>query len=136
MCTRLRGEPSIPRPQNPTPLLTVDFHRFTRTACAQKIGFANVELLQKTDWAQVKIDPRKSSPRLPKWIWEHDSERFAYENYQKVVEDLQNGVKLEDDERIPPNYPRGYKFEPWSIDDIMEDLKEGREVDLGAGDWF
>ena len=111
-------------------------HRFTRTACAQKIGFANAELLQKTDWAQVKIDPRKSSPRLPRWIWEHDAERYAHDNYQKCVEDIQNGVRMEDDERIPPNYPKGYKFEPWSIDEIMGDLKEGKEVDLGAGEWL
>ena len=111
-------------------------HRFNRTACAQKIGFANAELLQKTDWAQVKIDPRKSSPRLPKWIWEHDAERHAHDNYQNCVENLRNGIRMEDDERIPPNYPKGYKFEPWSIDEIMRDLKEGKEADLGAGEWL
>jgi hypothetical protein len=73
---------------------------------------------------------------LPKWIWEHDAERYAHENYAKCVENLQNGVRFEDDERIPPNYPKGYKFEPWSIDDIMNDLKEGKEVDLGPGQWM
>ena len=45
-------------------------------------------------------------------------------------------MRLEDDERIPPNYPKGYKFEPWSIDEIMGDLKEGREVDWGVGSGF
>ena len=52
------------------------------------------------------------------------------------IEAVQNGVRLEDDERIPPNYPKGYKFVPWSIDDIMQDLTEGREIDLGVGEWF
>lgn len=111
-------------------------HRFTRTACAQMIGFANAELLEKSDWAQVKIDPRKSSPRLPKWAWEHDAERHAHDNYQNCLEDIKNGVRMEGDECILPNYPKGYKFEPWSIDEIMGDLKEGKEVDLGAGEWL
>lgn len=84
----------------------------------------------------MKIDPRKSSPRLPKWIWEHDAERYTHENYQRCVEAMQEGVSLEDDDRIPANYPKGYKFEPWSIDDIMQDLNEGKEVDLGAGEWM
>lgn len=109
--------------------------RFTRTACAQKIGFANAELLQKTDWAEVRSDPRKSSPRLPKWIWEHDAEIHAHENYSMCAESIHKGTRLEDSS-IPPNYPRGYKFEPWSIDEIMLDLREGKEVDLGIGDWF
>jgi hypothetical protein len=43
---------------------------------------------------------------------------------------------MEGDECILPNYPKGYKFEPWSIDEIMGDLKEGKEVDLGAGEWL
>ncbi|GAB7330148.1 hypothetical protein MBLNU13_g01824t1 [Cladosporium sp. NU13] len=130
-CLQIGGKKNIEEAVNVHKTL-----RFTRTACAQKIGFANAELLQKTDWAQVKIDPRKSSPRLPKWIWEHDAERHAHDNYQNCAEDLQNGIRLEDDERIPPNFPKGYKFEPWSIDEIMEDLKEGKEVDLGAGEWL
>ena len=124
-----------PRYSLNTALLTPS-NRFTRTACAQKLGFANAELLQKTDWAQVKIDPRKSSPRLPKWIWAHDAESYAHENYGKCAETIGKGMRLEDDERIPPNYPRGYRFEPWSIDDIMADLRAGREVDLGPGEWF
>lgn len=51
------------------------------------------------------------------------------------AESIHKGTRLEDSS-IPPNYPRGYKFEPWSIDEIMLDLREGKEVDLGIGDWF
>ena len=108
---------------------------FVRNACAQKLGFANAELLQKTDWEKVKIDPRKSSPKLPKWIWSHNAEAYAHENYHQVLKSAQNGVRLEDDSSIPPNYPPGYKYEPWSIDEIMDDLHAGKEVYLGAGDW-
>ncbi|KAK0890837.1 hypothetical protein LTR91_025580 [Friedmanniomyces endolithicus] len=109
--------------------------RFVRNACAQKLGFANAELLQKTDWEKVKIDPRRSSPRLPKWIWKHDCEAYAHANYHKVVESMKRGVRLEDDASIPPNYPPGYKYEAWNIEKIMVDVRAGKEVDLGPGDW-
>lgn len=81
------------------------------------------------------MDPRKSSPRLPKWIWEHDAEIHAHDNYNKCAASIQKGVRLEESS-VPPNYPRGYKFEPWSIEEIMQDLRDGKEVDLGSGDWF
>ncbi|KAK3068171.1 hypothetical protein LTR53_014467 [Teratosphaeriaceae sp. CCFEE 6253] len=110
--------------------------RFVRNACAQKLGFSNAELLQQTDWEKVKIDPRKSSPKLPKWIWQHDAEGYAHENYGKVVESMKKGIPLEEDTSIPPNYPPGYKYEPWNIDQIMADVKAGKEVDLGPGEWL
>ncbi|GAB1740528.1 hypothetical protein NU219Hw_g5627t1 [Hortaea werneckii] len=109
--------------------------RFVRTSCAQKMGFANAELLQNTDWNKVKIDPRKSSPKLPKWVWNHDPEYYAHSNYRACVDGMKNGIRIEHDERVPPSWPPGYVYEPWTIDDIMEDLRHGREVELGAGDW-
>lgn len=121
------------RAQRHQPL--TDVPRFVRTACAQKMGFANAELLQKTDWDKVKIDPRKSSPKLPKWIWHHDPEAYAHQNYDASAKAMGAGVRLEDDESMPPNFPPGYKYEPWTIDDIMEDLRNGKEVELGSGDW-
>ncbi|KAF2154544.1 FAD/NAD(P)-binding domain-containing protein [Myriangium duriaei CBS 260.36] len=109
--------------------------RFIRNACAQKLGFFNSELLQSTDWDKVKLDPRRAAPKLPKWIWSHDPESYAYENYDKVIESMKQGIKMEDEENVPPNYPPGYKYEPWSIDDIMADMQAGRPVELGGGNW-
>lgn len=112
------------------------FTRFTRVSCAQKLGFSNAELLQDTDWEKVKLDPRKAAPKLPGWVFGHDPEHFAYQNYDKIVAAQKNGAKyITDDESIPPNYPPGYKFEPWSIEQIMDDMKKGVNVDLGSGNW-
>lgn len=83
----------------------------------------------------MKLEPRKSSPKLPKWIWQHDCEIYAHEHYHKAVESIKKGVPLEEDTSMPPNYPPGYKYKPWNIDEIMADVKAGKEVDLGAGDW-
>lgn len=48
---------------------------------------------------------------------------------------MNKGIRFEDDDSIPPNYPPGYKFEPWNIEQIMEDMRNGKPIELGAGDW-
>jgi hypothetical protein len=73
---------------------------------------------------------------LPKWVWSHDSEPCTEENYDKVVMSTENDVLGYDDESIDANYPQGYKFEPWSIEQIIEDKRNGRETALGAGEWM
>ena len=109
--------------------------RFVRNSCAQKLGFSNAELLQDTKWEKVKFDPRRANPSLPKWIYNHNPEVYAHENYDKVVESLKKGIPLGEDDSIPPNYPPGYKYEPWNIETIMDDMRNGRPIDLGSGDW-
>lgn len=129
-CLQIGGRQNIPQ--------SVRAHvrmRFIRNACAQKLGFSNAELLQDTDWIKVKLDPRRAQPKLPAWVWSHDPEKYAYEVYDRVVDSMNKGVPMEEDTSYPPNYPPGYKYEPWRIDDIMEDMRNGRPVELGKGNW-
>ncbi|TKX24398.1 FAD-binding domain-containing protein 16 [Elsinoe australis] len=129
-CLEIGGKENIPQ--------SVRTHvrfRFIRNACAQKLGFSNAELLQETDWDKVALDPRRAQPKLPKWVWSHDPEKYAYDNYDLSVQSQKAGTKMEDEDKFPPNYPPGYKYEPWNIEDIMEDMRAGRPVDLGSGDW-
>ncbi|KAF2013035.1 FAD/NAD(P)-binding domain-containing protein [Aaosphaeria arxii CBS 175.79] len=129
-CLEIGGKDNVPQ--------SVRTHirfRFIRNACAQKLGFSNAELLQDTDWDKVKLDPRRAAPKLPRWVWSHDPEAYAYENYHKAVESMKKGVRMEDEQGFEPNYPRGYKYEPWSIEKIMEDMRAGVPIELGAGDW-
>ncbi|KAF1981675.1 FAD/NAD(P)-binding domain-containing protein [Aulographum hederae CBS 113979] len=109
--------------------------RFIRNACAQKLGFSNAELLQDTDWDKVKLDPRRAAPKLPRWVWSHDPEQYAYENYDKCAESMKKGIPFDEDTSIPPNYPPGYKYEPWNIETIMEDMRKGKPIELGSGNW-
>jgi hypothetical protein len=109
--------------------------RFIRNSCAQKLGFSNAELLQDTDWDKVALNPRRAAPKLPKWVWCHDPEAYAYENFWKAAESEKKGIPMEDETSFEPNYPRGYHYVPWSIDQIMDDMRNHREVDLGPGDW-
>ncbi|KAI1331392.1 FAD/NAD(P)-binding domain-containing protein [Xylariaceae sp. FL0255] len=108
--------------------------RFIRCSCAQKMGFLNAELLQRTDWEKVKVNPRLAQPKLPSWIWRHDPEAYAYEYYEKIADTIRKGVPFDQVESVPPNYPPGYKYEPWDIADMMEDIDNGT-VTLGPGDW-
>ncbi|KAI1170147.1 hypothetical protein F4777DRAFT_595441 [Nemania sp. FL0916] len=129
-CLQIGGKENIP--------LSVRTHirfRFVRCACAQKLGFSNAELLQDTDWNKVKSDYKLAQPKMPKWIWKYDPEKYAYENYDKMAEAIRQGVPYDEVTTIPPNYPPGYKYHPWSIDQIMEDVRAGKPVDLGNGDW-
>lgn len=109
--------------------------RYIRTACAQKIGFSNAELLQNTDWAKAKKDHTQAQPKLPKWVWGHDCEQYAYRYWSKNLEGVRKGIPLDQDESMPPNFPPGYKYEPWSIEEIMECKKNGEPMKLGSGDW-
>lgn len=109
--------------------------RFLRNACAQKLGFSNAERLQDTDWKKAKLDPRKAQPKHPKWVWAHDPEKYVYENYDRCLSSMRKGIPMDEDETIEPNYPPGYKYVPWSIDDIIADLEKGKPVELGSGNW-
>ncbi|OQO06807.1 hypothetical protein B0A48_08595 [Cryoendolithus antarcticus] len=128
-CLQLAGKDNIPD--------GIEAHtryRFIRNSCAQKMGFSNAELLQDTDWSKVKLNPRLAQPKHPKWVWAHDPEVYAYENWEKNIETMKAGVTF-DESGIPPNFPEGYKWEPWTIDYIMECKKNQVPVDLGPGNW-
>lgn len=47
---------------------------------------------------------------------------------------MKKGISF-DESGIPPNYPPGYKWEPWSIDNIMDAMRKGVPVELGPGNW-
>ena len=58
-----------------------------------------------------------------------------YENYEKSAQSIKEGIDMKDEDKFAPNYPTGYKYEPWSIEKVMEDMRAGKAIDLGAGDW-
>ncbi|KAI1827439.1 hypothetical protein F4861DRAFT_550380 [Xylaria intraflava] len=129
-CLQIGGKSNIP--------LSVRTHirlRFIRCACAQKLGFSNAELLQDTDWDEVKANFKLAQPSLPSWIWKHDPERYTYDNYHKMAQTVEDGIPFDKVDSVPPNYPPGYRYQPWSIDDIIQDVRSGRPVRLGDGDW-
>lgn len=80
------------------------------------------------------MDPKKAQPKMPRWVWGHDPEEYAQTHYEKNVQTMKEGISF-DESGIPPNFPPGYKYEPWSIDEIMDSVRQGIPVELGSGDW-
>lgn len=108
--------------------------RFIRNACAQKLGFANAELLQETNWEKVALNPRIAQPKLPSWVFSHDPEIYAYQYYDENVAAMKKGISF-DESGIPPNFPPGYKWQPWDINYILDCMEKRIPVDMGPGNW-
>ncbi|XXH04333.1 hypothetical protein Hte_010747 [Hypoxylon texense] len=130
-CLQIGGKPAVPEA-----VRTHARFRYVRCSCAQKMGFSNAERLQHTDWAKVKVNPKLAQPQLPSWIWKHDPEAYAYENYEKMAETIRRGIPFDqvDPDTVPPNYPPGYKYEPWNIEDMENEVQKAA-VNLGSGNW-
>lgn len=83
----------------------------------------------------MPMNYRSAQPKAPRWVWEHDPEKYAYENYHKMANTIKEGIPFDQVDTVPPNYHPGYLYQPWSIDQIMEDARNGKTVVLGDGDW-
>ncbi|MCJ1405849.1 hypothetical protein MMC11_009079 [Xylographa trunciseda] len=123
-CLRLGGEDNVPD--------AVKVHvklRYDRVSCCQKIGFANQETYHNADRAAAVTNASGLKPKHGSWIWKHDPEQYALENYEKVVHCLETG-----EEWMNTNIPPGYKPRPWSIDELSVLKEQGKPIELD-GDW-
>ncbi|KAI5922423.1 putative monooxygenase [Camillea tinctor] len=103
--------------------------RFERVSCCQKIGFINQQRRHNPDTKAVERDPSIIKSEYGQWIWKHDPEQYARDNYYKALDHLQNGTSFQN-----TNIPPGHTYELWSVDDLMADLEAGRPIKF-AGDW-
>ncbi|KAL4898433.1 hypothetical protein BDV59DRAFT_197342 [Aspergillus ambiguus] len=103
--------------------------RFERVACAQKMGFKNREVFHNTDWDYVARNPEAMGKMVGNWLLHHDPETYAYENYGKCAENLLRGAPFENTNSVP-----GYKYEPWTVRELLEASERGEPVQ-DEGDW-
>ncbi|GKZ22571.1 hypothetical protein AbraCBS73388_008732 [Aspergillus brasiliensis] len=104
--------------------------RYQRVTVIQRTGFANRrELHRPTDELPKNIEDLM---RQGKWIWCHNPERYATENYTQAHASLKSGAPFQN-----TNLPPGHKFEDWTLEDEVEKEKMGIAVpDLKQnGDW-
>ncbi|GLB04934.1 hypothetical protein AtubIFM57258_010960 [Aspergillus tubingensis] len=124
-CLRIAGRKSCAQGAKVHELL-----RYQRVTLVQRTGFANRrELHRLTDQLPKNLEDMN---RQGKWIWCHNPERYATENYTEACEHLKSGCTFQN-----TNLPPGYKFEEWTLEDEMEKEKMGFEAsDLKQnGDW-
>ncbi|KUI54202.1 Zeaxanthin epoxidase, chloroplastic [Cytospora mali] len=104
--------------------------RFERVSCCQLLGFINQSNYLKPEWGQKVIeDASNVKPQYGWWIWGHNPERYAYDNFGKAFRSLVDDTQFEN-----TNIPRGYKYKPWSIKDIYDTLERGEKLKF-EGDW-
>ncbi|KAI8626088.1 FAD/NAD(P)-binding domain-containing protein [Xylariaceae sp. FL1651] len=70
------------------------------------LGFSSAEIHQDTDWSKANM-----------------------------AETVKQGIPFDQVDSVPPNYPLGHRYQPWSIEQIMEDMRGGKPVNLGDGVW-
>ncbi|PYH95250.1 FAD/NAD(P)-binding domain-containing protein [Aspergillus ellipticus CBS 707.79] len=123
-CLRIAGETE----QAPWALRVHNKLRFVRVSCLQKLGLINQNGYSRG------VEKGESQPKTLRymtapWIWKHDPEPYAEENYGKVLEHLQRGTPFQD-----TNIPPGHVYRDWSIDEILALQERGEEVVLD-GEW-
>lgn len=62
--------------------------RYDRVLKAQKTGETTRDRWHKADWEEVKRNPEVLKLKRERWLLDFDSEKHAYEVYDKVVEEL------------------------------------------------
>ncbi|KAJ5296099.1 hypothetical protein PENANT_c021G02786 [Penicillium antarcticum] len=102
--------------------------RFERVACLQKLGIFNQESRHRSV-NSGNLSQSKSKGLLAAWIWRHDPERYAVENYVKVLAHLVDGMPFSN-----TNTPPGHVYKPWTIDELLSAKERGEEIELD-GDW-
>jgi 2-polyprenyl-6-methoxyphenol hydroxylase-like FAD-dependent oxidoreductase len=103
--------------------------RFERVACAQLQGFENRERLHKTDWKALEENPSKPPGGVREWMRNHDPEQYAYDMYDAAASHLVSGTPFAN-----TNFPPGYKYKPWTIQELLAASERGERLHL-EGDW-
>ncbi|KAH7155948.1 FAD binding domain-containing protein [Dactylonectria macrodidyma] len=87
VCLELGGKGNIQQALRATQAL-----RYDRASLMQRIGIETRDAWHKTDWEAVAKDARILEMPRPKWIFGHDCQQYAYDEYDKAVEALNSGV--------------------------------------------
>lgn len=77
----------------------------------------------------MKKDPFAAAKSVGRWLYEHDAEQYVYDNWNACVSHVMDGSPFEN-----TNIPSGYKYEPWTMEALMETVKNGQTAG-DVGDW-
>ncbi|KAF7169116.1 hypothetical protein CNMCM5623_001924 [Aspergillus felis] len=94
-----------------------------------KMGFHHREKFHNTDWDEVARNPDILSKTTADWIMRHNPEQYAYDNYNSCAQHILAGKAFQN-----TNIPPGYKYEPWTVKQLM-DASDRHEPVIDEGDW-
>ena len=75
--------------------------RYARATLAQKIGIETRDAWHKTDWEAVKKDKKLLEMPRPDWLFGHDPQEYAYEEFETAMHAVRTGCDY-----VPRNIPR------------------------------
>jgi hypothetical protein len=67
---------------------------------------------------------------MGRWIWAHDAEQYAYDNYDAALSHLLTGTPFRN-----TNIPPGYDYIPWTIQELFELINARKPIEF-EGDWL
>jgi 2-polyprenyl-6-methoxyphenol hydroxylase-like FAD-dependent oxidoreductase len=97
--------------------------RYERTSLTQRMGWELRQVWHQTDWAAVRANPDLLKMPQPAWLFGGDAEKYAYDNYDAVVEHILKGTPF-----TSINVPEGYVHEEWTIETMMKAEQAGEEA--------
>lgn len=89
----------------------------------------NREKWHHTDFEEARRHPEKLVMQVGRWINLHEPEDYVYQNWTKCVNHLVSGAEFEN-----TNLPPGYKYKPWTIDELLKASEEEIFIQ-DQGDW-
>ncbi|KAK7699624.1 hypothetical protein SLS64_011578 [Diaporthe eres] len=102
---------------------------FERVSCCQLVGFLNQTNFLKPALRKVGGASATPKPEYGRWIWAHNPERYAYDNYGKALRSLVDGSPFQN-----TNIPPGYNYKPWSLQELYGRIDKGEKLEF-EGDW-
>lgn len=123
-CLKQAGKDDIP-----TAVKTHNLLRFDRVSCGQRLGWENAERFHKNDFSKGPIDVTKVQARVPKWIFTHDPEQYAVDNYATAAASIVEGKAFEN-----TNIPPGHVPSMWTMEEVLALEAAGKKIEL-SGDW-
>ena len=103
--------------------------RFDRVSCAQRLGWENDERFHRADFSKGPTDLTKVQARVPKWIFTHDPEQYAVDNYAKAAASVEDGTDFHN-----TNMPPGHVPTLWTMEEVLALEAAGKKFEL-SGDW-
>lgn len=99
--------------------------RAERVSCCQLVGFRNQAHRHHTNWDLVAQNPQAIKESYDRWLWAHDAEQYAYENYGTAFQHLITGAPFKNTNAAP-----GYVYRAWNIDELLAKQEAGTPIEV------
>ncbi|KAI1107900.1 FAD/NAD(P)-binding domain-containing protein [Jackrogersella minutella] len=125
-CLRLAGKGDVRIATKVHELL-----RYQRVSLIQHTGYVNMQDVHREADSTVTEDNHPM--HQGKWLWAHNPEKYATENFVKGRAHLENGEPFEN-----TNLPVGHKWSDWTVEDELAKHRAGISTTQALknnGDW-